>query len=159
MVARRWPAVGKSHVSGRRNAFSQRSLSNMQIARLALFEVNKKMRGRCTATKGFRHEEGQPWAAPMGMSAPIVWEAWFEDSWICCCCCASSFASLDFPASVTRLTGLDYSGEKILTADLDPGRDRRREVRRGRGRSFQPKKRTLKIKTPRLLKFDSDTAG
>jgi hypothetical protein len=56
------------------------------------------------------------------MSAPIVWEAWFEDSWICCCCCASSFASLDFPASVTRLAGPDYSGEKILTADLDPGR-------------------------------------
>ena len=27
-----------------------------------------------------------------------------------------------FPASVTRLTGPDYSGEKILTADLDPGR-------------------------------------
>jgi hypothetical protein len=61
-------------------------------------------------------------AAPLGMSAPIVWEAWFEDSWICCCCCASSFASLDFPASVTRLTGPDYSGEKILTADLDLGR-------------------------------------
>jgi hypothetical protein len=27
-----------------------------------------------------------------------------------------------FPASVTRLTGPDYSGEKILKADLDPGR-------------------------------------
>jgi hypothetical protein len=37
-----------------KNTFGQRSLSNMQIARLALFEVNEKMRERCTLTKGVR---------------------------------------------------------------------------------------------------------
>src|SRR5215469_9639717 len=61
MAGRRWPAAGMSHVAsnihvaGRRNAFSQRSLSNVQIARLALLEVNEKMPGRCAATKAFRH--------------------------------------------------------------------------------------------------------
>ena len=95
-------------------------LRDMQIARLAPFEVNEKMRGRCVATKAFRPRRSSALGGPPGDAAPIIWEAWFEDSWICCCCYASSFASLDFPASVTRLTGLDYSGEKILTADLDP---------------------------------------
>jgi hypothetical protein len=33
------------------DTFSQRSLSNVQIARLALFEVNEKMGGRCAATR------------------------------------------------------------------------------------------------------------
>jgi hypothetical protein len=53
MVGRRWPAAGMSHVAsnihvaGGRNAFSQRSPSNMQVARLALSKVNEKMRGRC----------------------------------------------------------------------------------------------------------------
>jgi len=44
----------------------------MQIARLAVFEVNEKTRGRCAATKAFGHEGTQPWAAPLGMSAPIA---------------------------------------------------------------------------------------
>src|SRR5262249_41536575 len=70
MVGRRWPAAGMSHVAsnihvaGRRNAFSQRSLSNVQIARLALLEVNEKMPGRYAATKAVRHGGAQPWAAP-----------------------------------------------------------------------------------------------
>jgi hypothetical protein len=58
------------HVAGGRNAFSQKSLSNMQIARLAVLEVNEKMRGRCAATKAFRHEGAQPWAAPLGDVSP-----------------------------------------------------------------------------------------
>jgi hypothetical protein len=110
MVGRRWPAAGMSqvasniHITGGRNDFSQRSLSNMQIARLALFEVNEKMRGGCAETKAVRHGGAQPGRHHWGFQ-PQFWEAWLEDSWICCCCCVSSFASLDFPASVTRLTG------------------------------------------------------
>src|SRR5262249_51696817 len=75
MVGRRWPAAGMSHVAsnihvaGRRNAFSQRSLSNVQIARLALLEVNEKMPGRYAATKAVRHGGAQPWAAPWGCQA------------------------------------------------------------------------------------------
>jgi len=51
MVGRRWPAAGmfhvasNIHVAGGRNAFSQRSLCNMQIARLAYSKSMKKCEG------------------------------------------------------------------------------------------------------------------
>jgi hypothetical protein len=51
MVGRRWPAAGMSHVAsnihvaGGRNAFNQRSLNNVQIARLAYSKSMKKCLG------------------------------------------------------------------------------------------------------------------
>ena len=51
MVGRRWPADGMSHVASNIHVAGgeeclQSKSSNMQIARLALSEVNEKMRGR-----------------------------------------------------------------------------------------------------------------
>jgi hypothetical protein len=63
MVGRRWPDAGMSHVAsnihvaGGRNAFSQSSLSNMQIARLAYSKSMKKCEGVVQQRKLFGTKE------------------------------------------------------------------------------------------------------
>src|SRR5215469_11072686 len=70
MVRRGWPASGFSQVArnirvagAKRTPLVKGLLRDMLIARLALFEVNEKMRERCAAMKGARANAHHPGTA------------------------------------------------------------------------------------------------